>query len=40
MPKKKKYEPTRFMAKTSVYDKGKADLAVNFIQCLCHTKGI
>ena len=40
MPRKKKYEPTRFMAKTSVYDKGKADFAVSFIQCLCHTKGV
>ncbi len=36
----KKYKPTRFAAKTSVYDQVKADYAVNFIQCLCHTKGI
>ena len=39
-PKKLKYEPTRFMAKTSTYDKARADFAVNFIQCLCHTKGV
>ena len=37
---KMKYKPTRFMAKTSRYDKAAADHAVNFIQCLCHTKGI
>lgn len=35
----KKYTPTKFMAKTSHYDKQKADIAVNFIQCLSHTKG-
>ena len=28
------------MAKDSHYDADKADYAVNFIQCLCHTKGI
>lgn len=28
------------MAPDSRYDKAKADRAVNFIQCLCHTKGI
>ena len=28
------------MAKTSHYDKNKADYAVTFIECLCHTKGI
>ena len=33
------YTPTRFMAETSVYNKTSADYAVNFIQCLCHTKG-
>lgn len=33
------YTPTRFMAETSVYNKDSADYAVNFIQCLCHTKG-
>ena len=27
------------MAKDSVYDKELADYAVNFIECLCHTKG-
>ena len=27
------------MAKTSKYDKKKADYAVSFIECLCHTKG-
>lgn len=35
-----KYEPTRFMAETSYYDEDKADFAVDFIQCLAHTKGI
>lgn len=34
------YTPTRFMAADSYYDKEKADRAVNFIQCLKHTKGI
>ena len=33
------YKPTKFKAKYSVYDKGKADYAVSFIECLCHTKG-
>ena len=37
--KLKKYTPTPFMAKGSHYDKALADYAVNFIQCLCHTKG-
>ena len=27
------------MAKDSYYDKNAADYAVNFIECLCHTKG-
>lgn len=36
---KKKYKPTRFMAKDSYYDEDAADYAVNFIECLCHTKG-
>ena len=27
------------MAKGSHYDKDKADFAVSFIECLCHTKG-
>ena len=39
MRKLKKYTPTRFMAKTSHYDKDAADYAVMFIQSLCHTKG-
>jgi len=33
------YIPTRFMLPSSHYDKAKADRAVNFIQCLRHTKG-
>lgn len=33
------YEPTRFMAKDSHYDKARADFAVQFIECLSHTKG-
>ena len=39
MKKLKKYKPTRFMAKDSIYDKELADYAVDFIECLCHTKG-
>lgn len=39
MRKLKKYTPTRFMAKTSHYDKEAADYAVMFIESLCHTKG-
>ena len=38
--RKLKYTPSRFMAKTSSYDKERADYAVAFIECLCHTKGI
>lgn len=38
--RKEKYVPTKFMAKDSYYDKERADYAVNFIQCLSHTKGI
>lgn len=34
-----KYKPSRFMAKTSYYDKEKADRAVNFMCCLTHTIG-
>ncbi len=34
------YQPTRFMAPGSHHDKAKADRAVNFIECLCHTKGV
>lgn len=39
MGKLKNYKPTRFMAKTSHYDKTRADFVVSFIECLCHTKG-
>lgn len=39
MAKKVKYTPTKFMAKDSHYDKESADYAMNFIQCLSHTKG-
>ena len=39
MRKLKKYEPTKFKAEDSHYDKAAADRAVNFIQCLTHTKG-
>ena len=39
MRKLKKYKPTKFMAKTSHYDKYAADYAVMFIESLCHTKG-
>lgn len=35
----KKYKPTKFKAKNSVYSEKLADYAVDFIQCLCHTKG-
>ena len=34
MRKLKKYTPTRFMAKTSHYDKDAADFAVMFIESL------
>ena len=37
--KLKKYKPTEFKAKTSVYDKDSADYEVIFIESLCHTKG-
>ncbi|MDD4291064.1 MAG: terminase large subunit [Clostridia bacterium] len=39
MRKLKKYVPTKFKAKDSQYNKMAADYAVNFIECLCHTKG-
>ncbi|MEG0944649.1 MAG: terminase TerL endonuclease subunit [Angelakisella sp.] len=39
MRKLKSYKPTRFMAADSTYNKQMADYAVNFIECLCHTKG-
>ena len=35
----KKYKPTKFKLRTSNYDQDKADFAVGFIECLCHTKG-
>lgn len=35
--KKRKYKPTKFKAKDSVYNQQYADYAVNFIECLCHT---
>ena len=37
--KLKDYTPTQFMAEDSHYDKAAADYAVNFIECLAHTKG-
>ena len=37
--KLKKYKPTKFKAKDSVYSQEMADYAVSFIECLCHTKG-
>ena len=39
MRKLKKYKPTRFKLKDSIYDKAAADYAVAFIESLCHTKG-
>ena len=39
MPRKLKYKPSKFMSKDSHYDKDAADYAVNFIECLSHTKG-
>ena len=39
MRKLKKYRPTKFMVEDSHYDKKSADYAVNFIECLTHTKG-
>ena len=39
MAKKVKYVPSHFMAKDSYYDEEAADYAMNFIQCLSHTKG-
>lgn len=38
-PKLENYQPSRFMAKTSHYDKAKADRAVKFIEMLPHTSG-
>ncbi len=39
MRKLKKYKSTKFKSKDSVYNEEAADYAVNFIECLCHTKG-
>lgn len=38
--KLKKYKPTKFKEKSSKYNEDLANRAVNFIQCLCHTKGV
>ena len=39
MQKLKRYRPSKFMEKGSYYDEDAADYAVDFIQCLSHTKG-
>ena len=39
MRKLKKYKPTKFMAKSSIYNKEAADFVVAFIEQLKHTKG-
>ncbi len=39
LKKLKNYKPTKFMSDDSHYDKAAADYAVNFIECLSHTKG-
>lgn len=39
MRKLKKSTPTKFMLETSKLKKEYADYAVNFIECLSHTKG-
>ena len=39
MRKLENYTLTRFMAADSTYSKQMVDYAVNFIECLCHTKG-
>ena len=39
MRKLRGYKPTKFKAKGSTYSREHADFAVNFIQCLKHTKG-
>lgn len=39
MRKLQNYTPTKFMAENSYYDKESADYAVEFIECLKHTKG-
>ena len=33
------YEPSKFKLESSIYNKDLADYAVNFIECLSHTKG-
>ena len=40
MQTSQEYKPTRFMLPTSHYDAAKANFAVNFLECLKHTKGI
>lgn len=37
---KSEHKVTEFMLETSHYDEQKADFAVNFIECLSHTKGV
>ena len=39
MRKLETYTPPRYMHAASTYSKHMADYAVNFIECLCHTKG-
>ena len=39
MGKLKKHKPTKYMLETSHYDEEQAEYVVNFIECLCHTKG-
>ena len=39
MRKLENYQPTKFMAADSTYNKNMADFAVAFIESLCHTKG-
>ena len=39
MRKLENYTLTKFMSADSTYNKKLADYAVNFIECLCHTKG-
>ena len=40
MENETQHKVTKFMLESSHYDRRKADYAVNFIQCLTHTKGI
>lgn len=39
LKKMKKYKSTKFKASNSKYVEASAFYAVNFIECLCHTKG-